>query len=80
MYLFHGARWVHCTSPIEIFSNLKEEAGSVDKFLKWDLLIVSYKFGGNLQKLDGSKTTIRRSHLWQDYNELDLKFRWSYGT
>jgi hypothetical protein len=62
--LFIGARWVPYTSLIEISSDLKEEAGSVDKFLKWNLLIVSSKFGGNLQKLDGhkcDKTTIRRS-------------------
>jgi hypothetical protein len=67
--LFPRARWVPCTSPIEIISDLKEEAGSVDKFLKWNLLIVSYKFGGCLQKLDGhkcAKTTIGRSLLLHD--------------
>jgi hypothetical protein len=64
LHLFPGARWVPCTSPIEIFSDLKEKARSVEKLLKWDPLILSSKFGGNLQKLDGhrcAKTTIRRS-------------------
>jgi hypothetical protein len=31
--LFPGARRVPCTTPVEIISDLKEEAGTVDKFL-----------------------------------------------
>jgi hypothetical protein len=34
MELFPGARWACRLFLIEISSNLKEEAGSVDKFLK----------------------------------------------
>jgi hypothetical protein len=67
--LFPNARWVCRQSPIIISSDLKDEAGTIDKFLKWNLLIVPSKFDGCLQKLDGhkcGKTTIRRCHLRQD--------------
>jgi hypothetical protein len=37
--LFPGAIWACRQSPIVISSNLKEEDGTVDKFLKWNLLI-----------------------------------------
>jgi hypothetical protein len=64
--LFPGAIWACRQYPIIISSDLKEEAGTVDKFLKWNLLIVPSKFGGCLQKLDEhkcGKTMIGRCHL-----------------
>jgi hypothetical protein len=67
--LFPGAIWACRLFPIVISSDLKEEAGSIDKFLKWNQLIVPSKFAGCLEKLEGYKcfpTMIRRCHLWQD--------------
>jgi hypothetical protein len=67
--LFLGVIWACCQSPIVISSDLKEEAGTIDKFLKWNLLIFPSKFGVCLQKLDKhkcGKTMIGRCHLWQD--------------
>jgi hypothetical protein len=67
--LFPGARWVCRLPPIVISSDLKEKARTVDKFLKWNQLIVPSKLAGYLEKLDGHKcfpTTIRRCHLRQD--------------
>jgi hypothetical protein len=69
MDLFQDARWACRLSPIVISSDLKEEAGTVIKFLKWNQLIVPSKFAGYLEKLDGhkcGKTMIGRCHLRQD--------------
>jgi hypothetical protein len=67
--LFQGARWDFHLPPIVINSDLKEKAGTVDKFLKWNQLIVPSKLADCLEKLDGRKcfpTTIKRCHLRQD--------------
>jgi hypothetical protein len=67
--LFLGARWPCQLPPIVISSDLKEKAGTVDKFLKWNQLIVPSKLADYLKKLDGHKffpTTIGRCHLRQD--------------
>jgi hypothetical protein len=67
--LFLGAIWSCRLSQTVISSDPKEEATSVDNFLKLNQLIVPSEFAGCQEKLEGYKcfpSMIRRCHLWQD--------------
>jgi hypothetical protein len=67
--LFPGARWAFHLSLTVISSDLKEEIESVDKFLKWNQLIVPSKLAGCLENLERhkcGKSMIRRCHLGLD--------------
>jgi hypothetical protein len=49
--LFPSASWACCLPPIVIISDLKEKARNVDKFLKWNQLIVPSKLACYLENL-----------------------------
>jgi hypothetical protein len=47
--LFPRARWAYRRPPIVITRDLKEEVGTIDKFLEWNQLIIPFNWQAALK-------------------------------